>query len=89
MNIDMKTIVAVALIQDNIANEFIQTMELDEQGQYKVRANTRTTQPGQIADFPHKEAAELIAMGAARELTESEVALHQRMLANKFAGERR
>jgi len=44
-------------------------------GEYQVRKVMRTLAPGQIHDLPTERACDLIARGAARELTETEVNL--------------
>ena len=63
-------------IMDNIARVFETSSEIHPiTGEYKMKAKTRTTNPGEFAEFPDDVAQELLAAGAARLPTSQELTL--------------
>ena len=71
-------LIAECTIHDNIANLFESSGEIHPiTGEYKLKAKTRTTNPGDFAEFPDDTAAELLACGAARLPTPHESALRE------------
>jgi len=74
----MAWVVALNTIKDNVARNFTVSDRVDpESGEHKLVAVTRTTLPGQWADFPPEDSARLIRLGAAREPTDQELELRR------------
>lgn len=71
-------VIARHVIRDNIAGKFELSTEIDPTtGEYKMRSVPRIVQPGEWVKYPEEMARGFIASGAAREPTETELALHR------------
>jgi hypothetical protein len=74
----MTLIYAIATIRHNQEREYVETGEIDPVTlESKIRGVSKTLKAGEIHDVFPELAAEVLANGAARELTPTELALYQ------------